>query len=642
MKSLFVALFLSLFALSAMAQDGADGVREEFSKSLSDAEAGNSGGRDSTALREYVLYPYLQSMRLRQQLKSSPDADTDTRIREFLETSGRTVANRELSREWLQSLAQRKEWPEFRAAYRDDVADSDLRCQQLLARANSSGDASLKADALKLWMTGQKLSPTCIPAFEWIKQQGWLTPELLEQRSKLALAAGNADLAESIAQGLPPEQAESLQRWARLIRTPQAELENLIEDPKQHADPDAVLDGFSRLARKDAQQALKLYKPLLKSQKLSGNKTVPFTSALALALATNRLPEALPYFQKIPEAAIDDKLREWRLRAALWNDDWKRVRNWSRHLPKTMATLDRWNYWQARGLEQSIKTKKQAQALYQTLSLKNNLYGVLASQRLGRAHTPQPQPQSVDSEIQKKLMQNPAIVRARELHRAGRNEWAAIEWSAALQGANPQTQVQAGLLASTWGWHSQAIPTLAAVSVYDDFAVTYPIVYEPLVEESAKRAMLPPKVVYGVMRQESLYDPRAVSPANAYGLLQLLLPTARTVARRWKQSEPSREDLFDPETNLGLGAAYLHDMQEKWNGSLILALGSYNAGPTAVARWLPERPKDADIWIENIPFAETRGYIQRILWHICVFGWRQTGEAQDLSPLLKPVSKPAP
>lgn len=642
MKHVLTLLFALIYTTLTFAQEDQAVVREQFAAALTKAEGGDIGGNDSESLRNYRLYPYLQSARLLQTFKAAPVGSVDTPIREFLNSNEKSLASRELRRAWLQSLALRNEWAEFRAVYREDVADTGLRCQLLLARIKTRNDASLREDVLKVWMTGEKLPNTCIPAFDWAKQQGWLTPELKEQRARLALTAGNAELAESLLEGLPEATTVPLLHWAQLIRTPQSELDQLIENPQATVEAAALLDAYTRLARKDPEQALKIYPGLLKARKLKGEKAAAYTSALALGLSWNHLPDAMSYFKKIPEPVTDEKALEWRLRAALWNGEWKQARAWSKHLPKSMAALDRWTYWRARALEQNKSSEKEAKEIYQTLTQKNNLYGVLASQRLGKSHTPQPQVEATDAEAQKKLLQNPAIMRARELHQIGRNVWAAAEWRAGLQEATPQARLQAGLLAASWAWPSQAIPTLASVSVYDDFAVTYPLVYESQVQDAAKQAQLSPAWVYGVMRQESLYDPQATSPANAYGLLQLLLPTAKTVAKKWKQRTPTQEALFDPETNLTLGAAYLHDMREKWNGSLILALGSYNAGPNAVSRWLPDKPMDADIWIENIPYTETRGYIQRILWHICVFGWKETGQAQDLSSLLQPVSKPAP
>lgn len=630
-----------MFAIAACAQADEASLREQFTKTLQDIQSGDADGRDSEALRGYVLHPYLEAARLRLQVQQAAKGEADAAVKSFLDAHGNEPVTQELRRDWLQSLARRDEWMAYRAAYREAQADADQRCQHLLARIKTNDSTLDKKDALKVWMSGQMQPNTCIPAFDWIAQRGWIGEAERAERAQLALQNGNADLAEALAADMSAAAAAPVLRWVRLIRTPQAALEEAIRKPAEKIDPAALLDGFTRLARKDAAQAQKLYAPLLKSQHLGPKAAAPFTYALAMGFATSRQPQAVQYFRQTPESALDDKGREWRIRAAVWNGDWSAVAQWSLQLSPTLAAMDRWNYWRARALEQSPKTQQQAHNLYRELAHKNNWYGALAAHQLGQRHTPQPQPLNADPAVQAALLQNPAIVRARELFYTHCNDWAVQEWRAALQNLNTATQQQAGLLASSWGWHAQAIPTLAATAVYDDFKITYPLSYEPLVEQAAERAELPPAWLYGVMRQESLYDARAVSPANAYGLLQLLLPTARNVARQWKRPAPSRDDLFDPATNLTLGAAYLHDLIAKWNGSLVLALGSYNAGPQAVERWLPDAPKDADVWIENVPYGETRGYIQRILWHISVFGWRESGQPQDLSPLLKPIVKRA-
>jgi soluble lytic murein transglycosylase len=146
--------------------------------------------------------------------------------------------------------------------------------------------------------------------------------------------------------------------------------------------------------------------------------------------------------------------------------------------------------------------------------------------------------------------------------------------------------------------------------------------------------------IYAVMRQESLFDPRAVSPADARGLMQLLPATAERTARRWKLPVPDLDGLFEPETNIRLGAAYLRDMTERFGDQPLLTLAAYNAGPNAAARWLPDAPMDPDVWMENIPYNETRDYVQRILWHIAVFGFVEQGEPQDLGEFLRPVARP--
>jgi soluble lytic murein transglycosylase len=116
------------------------------------------------------------------------------------------------------------------------------------------------------------------------------------------------------------------------------------------------------------------------------------------------------------------------------------------------------------------------------------------------------------------------------------------------------------------------------------------------------------------MREESALDPRALSWAGAVGLTQLMLPTAREVARALRIRAPSAEQLQNPATNIQLGAAYLSRLLQRFDGNVALALASYNAGEGAVSRWRSARPdSELDRWVEEIPLSETRGYVKRVL-----------------------------
>ena len=144
------------------------------------------------------------------------------------------------------------------------------------------------------------------------------------------------------------------------------------------------------------------------------------------------------------------------------------------------------------------------------------------------------------------------------------------------------------------------------------------------------------------MRKESVFKADAVSSADAIGLLQLLPSTAKLVAKRFQRPVPSREQLFDPAINVPLGALHLKELADKYEGRWILALGAYNAGSRAAERWRPvDGPRAADVWIENIPYNETRGYIQRILLHVAAYRWLATGKPVRANNWLPPIP-PAP
>jgi soluble lytic murein transglycosylase len=139
------------------------------------------------------------------------------------------------------------------------------------------------------------------------------------------------------------------------------------------------------------------------------------------------------------------------------------------------------------------------------------------------------------------------------------------------------------------------------------------------------------------MRQESLYRVDAASAAGARGLMQLKPGTAAQVTARLRDSGLDHEDLFDPAVNIRLGAEELAHLLERYDGQLVVALAAYNAGSRAADRWLPDAPIDADVWVENIPYNETRDYVRRVLWHTVVFRWLESGRGQDVKSWLADV-----
>jgi soluble lytic murein transglycosylase len=124
---------------------------------------------------------------------------------------------------------------------------------------------------------------------------------------------------------------------------------------------------------------------------------------------------------------------------------------------------------------------------------------------------------------------------------------------------------------------------------------------------------LEPALLYAVMREESGYRPRIVSVSGARGLLQLMPDTAAQVARKAGMPEHSEEDLFLPRVNIRLGALYLDELLRRFDGRISAAVGSYNAGPQAVARWLKRASGEDDEWVESIGYEQTRGYVKRVL-----------------------------
>ena len=330
--------------------------------------------------------------------------------------------------------------------------------------------------------------------------------------------------------------------------------------------------------------------------------------------------------------------REWRARSALWAGDWREVTAAIAAMPPTLAQTARWKYWAARAAS-ATGSKDLAYGIYVSLLRADNYYSAMAAAHLEQAFTPNPTPLATDEAELARIAALPAFVRARELLLAGMRTEALAEWQHGVRNLPAAAQPQVVHLGMRWRWYDVSIATATQQRIFDDYSLLYPRPYDADVKTAVASSGLPTELVYGVLRQESLYRPDAISSAGAVGLLQMLPETARRTARRAQHPVPRPADLLDPAINVRLGAAHLKELIDQFGGHVPLALAGYNAGPGAALRWLPEHPMDTDVWIENSPFNETRTYVQRILWHTVVFSWLGSGQPQVTQAWLTEVSR---
>jgi soluble lytic murein transglycosylase len=241
-------------------------------------------------------------------------------------------------------------------------------------------------------------------------------------------------------------------------------------------------------------------------------------------------------------------------------------------------------------------------------------------------------------------LRQPEFLRAIELLHVGEPD-AAVEELDGFGCFRPEAQDELYMLAaallSEFGNESQAT-TLArrrAIKVMNQppkgdalalWRVVFPRAYRPLLDEVARKSDVPSAFVRAVAREESSFNPNAVSPANAYGLIQLIRPTARAYAKSLGlRSDP--EALKNPETNLRIGANFMRYLFDRYRGNVAVVPAAYNAGPGAADKWLRERGNlPLDEWIETIPYTETRRYTRRVLQSYGVYAWLDEGRLPDL------------
>src|SRR5215831_4217341 len=639
-----IATVAMLCAVSAQGA-GADASYAEARKAFLSAYARvtanfpDESASDSEALKSYSLYPYLEAARIRQALNGSPDSldRVDQRAADFMAAHEQAPVSRGLRRAWLDSLAQRAKWDLFIEAYRDAGATDTARCQSFIARIELGNTEGLVRDIAKQWLTPRSL-PECERPFAWLNANGLLTPDLIEKRVRLALESGNVVFARQIIEQLPAERVGPYLQWASLLEHPQRSLDALIASPEVAVDATTLLVGWTRLTRMNPSAARARYQPLMSARGLTHETASPYALALALSLAWNHDPAALEYFDLVASRDFDDPALEWRARAAILTGNWELARKSIVALSETNRQAARWRYWAARAAAQ-LHDLSQARRLYESLLSDDNYYSGMAAARLHRALMPLLKTLTVDHELLASIERVPAMERARELFLCDMRQEALAEWQFGYGSLSEVGRLQSIHLAASWQWYDQAIAVASAQQVFNDYLLLYPRPFDTQVEQAARLAQLAPELIYGVLRQESLYRVDAVSSADARGLMQLQLDTARHTARQWKRPQPDLSDLFDPATSILLGAARLRTLLDQFDGQLPAALAAYNAGPNAVIRWLPSKAIDSDVWIENIPNGETRVYIQRILWHVLAFTWLQTKEAQQTKAWLTSIRK---
>ncbi len=620
-------------------------LRAEFGSAFERAQTSPDAAGDSAALRGYVLYPYLTAQRLIAALgKRGVDTDDvaalDARVAAYVAAQPELPITRILRRDWLLDLAERQRWDWFDRYYVVDAGEPALQCAAFEAQLQGDATAALRMELAEFWAQAPQMPQACVAPFEWLRTHGELTPERIERRARKALDERNLELAEWLSKMLPEADGAAIRRWAALLRNPARELDALTARGGAGVEWDALLAGFSRLAPRDPDHAKRVYTALAKGGRFDAAQLGALRRWVALGLAWDRRDDAVAWFKQLPKAEVDDQVLEWRVRAALWNRDFTSAAAWLEAMPAPMRDTSEWQYWRARTLE-LLGGRKAAEPLLAELAQRNGYYSILAAWRLGQTYTPRPRAFVEDLIEQSHLLERPGIARAHELYLAEQMRWAGAEWRTATADLNPEQQLQAARLASHWGWHLQAVTMLNALDSLDVFEISYPDPYAKQIRHTAGEVGLPATWVYALMRQESLFNPRAVSPSNAYGLLQLLLPTARDVARKRGQAKPQIADLLVPEINIPLGASYLNQMRERFDGQFAPAVAAYNAGPNAVARWLPQKPLDADFWIENVPYDQTRGYVKKVLWHIAAHTWNTQEQGQNPAEFLQPVRQPS-
>ncbi|ROO24734.1 hypothetical protein SAOR_13840 [Salinisphaera orenii MK-B5] len=625
-----VLLIAALVGLAGTAAATTPAQRSLFLDTLAAAEQGRLDETPAARrqLENYPLHDYLTAADLSHRLRTDASAALDRRIDAFVTAHPDLPPARALRGRWLASLTRRERWDTLLAAVDTDADGTANRCRAVHARIARGGEPA--TEALELWRVGHSQPDACDPVFAWLEDSGRLSADEILLRARLALLEGHFGLVRYLGRKLPEDRAARTDRWLDVAQNP----ERLASAGP--LDTDVAVYVFKRLALRDLDAATDLYPRLVERLNPDAAQQYEMKRYLALLYAQNHESEALAWFARLDHARMDAHELGWEIRAAIYQQRWPLVIEAIHDLPPELADEEEWRYWQARALAETGDDEA-ARARYQALARERSYHGYLAADALGLDYSLNERPLAPDTDALARLRAQPALARAEELRALGMDHQAGREWNVLVDRLDGAALGQAARVAHDWGWHIRAITTLAKADYWDDLDIRYPTPFRDAVATAADRAGIDPAYAYAIIRTESLFQPAVRSPAGAIGLMQLMPGTARLVARQNGEPTPSTTALTDPATNARLGTRYLRDMLDRWHGNLALATASYNAGPNRIARWLPAESMDPAIWIANIPYTETRKYVQRAMSHMTVFQQRLTESIVPLAERLDPI-----
>lgn len=582
--------------------------------------------------QQYILAPYADYWLMLLRLDKAENSE----VQNFLSHYGNYPFAERVRGEWLKKLGKKQDWAQFFEQYphykREDTA---VQCYALYGRSIAEGPGTdIAEQTRKLWMTTVDLPSSCTPLFDDMQKARVLTADDLWGRLRLALHNGKLPLAKNLVGRI----ADFDDKDAKLLdianQSPKALLEGKAVAAKSTRKKPAAaisvslntragieinLFALDRLARTNISDAVVMLERL--QNKLSTADRTFAWGRLAYHAARIHHPKALEYYALAKNTSLDKEQLAWKVRAALRAKDWDSADAAVREMQPEQQQEAAWRYWNARALQAKGQTVE-ANRILGPLSTERHYYGWLAAEEIDTAISNSVQEYKVTDNEVTAIASQPAIKRALELQKLGMRWESKAEWVWATRNFDDKQLLAAAEYAMRQEWYDIAIATADNTRQLHDFNLRYPTPYRDLFRQAAESEGVDEAWIYGLARQESRFMHQAKSSVGAAGLMQIMPATAKWVAKRIGMQDYRNDLIHDLTTNVSIGTHYIRYTFELMNGQAVMATAAYNAGPSRAKRWLASEPMEAAVYIETIPFSETRSYVQKVMANALMYGPR--------------------
>ena len=560
--------------------------------------------------------------------------------------SGSYVEDR-LRNDWLLELGRRRDWANFAVEFprfrMND--DREVTCYALLVERRAGKD--VRDDALAAWLTQRDGDDGCAMLASTLFDAKELSPDAVWRKARFAVDAGRPRAARQAVMliGAPLVSAlnELLDNPARYL--------NRRADTSSRQQAELTTLALIRLAGSDAEAAeAELRKRW--GGALPDDLSSWAWAAVAKQAAMKLLPEASDLYQqaalqggkRVREQEWPDETLAWKARAALRADAakvrWQQVMQAINAMSPAEQRDPTWVYWKARALQalgrdsqDGEAMRAMAQELMAGLAGQMHFYGKLASEELGVPIAMPPRPAPLTAAERETAARLPGLARALQLIALGLRNEGVREWNYTLRGMSDRELMAAAQVACDREIWDRCINTSDRTKVEVDMAQRFPTPHSKEVQARAREIGLDPAYVYGLIRQESRFVMDARSPVGASGLMQIMPATARWTARKMGLAY-TPDMITDRDTNLRIGTGYLKLVLDDFGGSQAMAAAAYNAGPGRPRRWREGPVLEVAAWAENIPFAETRDYVKKVLSNATWYSALMSGKPPALKARL--------
>ncbi|MGN0894355.1 MAG: transglycosylase SLT domain-containing protein [Succinivibrio sp.] len=412
---------------------------------------------------------------------------------------------------------------------------------------------------------------------------------------------------------------------------------SLYQDPSEvmkldHSGTDeninrAAVLAFKRYANIDPKNATPAFNEFASRFKISEPEKFEIFQIIAKGFLSRQgtLEEVLWVDKNLPALLWSEDIKLMRMRKAIWFAQWNIVYDLYDHLSASDRSQINWRYWKARSARE-LGFVEEAKTLMTSVAEDRSFFGFLAAQELGLKNAFKHEQLSASAKWPDTVLNNQAAVRFFEF-RVLKDGNQSVEWGEiAKHGTNDEALMMAEWALSS-GNISYAISSVIAGKRWDALDYRFPKPFLSLYRKYSKNTSVPLSFLYGISRQESMLNPQIKSPVGAVGLMQLMPSTAKMVSKQNRWPYKGAGDLVIPENNIRLGSAYLRAMLDRFDNNRILAAAAYNAGPNRIRAWKSNdgKKRDTAMYVENIPFKETRLYVQNVLLYDTIYKKLLTG-----------------